>query len=234
MEVTPNMTRAQSLAAMKVDEGISSIASGSAPWGGSVRASFQVCPAPFLGAVAAACGGDRLRGCALRSARDLQDARPAEADRRRQHKRFRTGMGTSAVARLRRIASAFLILLLAGAAVLPARAQTPAHCNPADTNEIWCATMTVGFDDPDYGFIDGVTGSVSPNLFTYNSVTQGPVFLYYSDSVFYFVTDQHDDSFASGFKLILGSDEFSLDGTWMKTRGNMPWMITASPGRSAP
>ena len=101
-------------------------------------------------------------------------------------------MGTSAVARLRHIASAFLILLLAGAAVLPARAQTPAHCNPADTNEIWCATLMVGFDDPDYGFIDGVTGSVSPDQFTYNGVFHAPDYLIYSDSRLLFVTDQYE------------------------------------------
>ena len=198
------MTRAQYLAAMKVDEGISFIASGSASWGGSVRSAG---------------GGDRLRGCALRSARDLQDARPPEADRRRQHKRFRPGMGTSAGARLCLITWAFLSFLLAGAAVLPARAQPPAHCNPADTNEIWCANMVVGFDDPDYGFIDHVTGSVTPNLFTYNGVSHAPVYLNYNDSGLFFVTDEYDDSFASGFKLILGSDEFSLDGTWDEGKG---------------
>ena len=79
--------------------------------------------------------------------------------------------------------------------------------------------MMVGFDDPDYGFIDHVTGSVTPNLFTYNGVPHAPVYLNYNDFGLFFVTDGYDDSFASGFKLILGSDEFSLDGTWDEGKG---------------
>ena len=97
-----------------------------------------------------------------------------------------------------------------------------AHCDTTDTNEIWCATMVVGVSGSEYGFTEGSLygyGSLFPDRFTYNGVTHKPIFLFYSGSDLFFVTDQYDDSFASGFKLILGSDEFSLDGAWDEGKG---------------
>ena len=97
-----------------------------------------------------------------------------------------------------------------------------AHCDTTDTNEIWCATMVVGVSGSDYGFTAGSQygyGSLYPDLFTYNGVRHEPAYLYYGGSDLFFVTDQYDDSFARGFKLILGSDEFSLDGAWDEGKG---------------
>ena len=97
-----------------------------------------------------------------------------------------------------------------------------AHCDTTDTNEIWCAIMVVGVSGSEYGFTVGSLygyGSLFPDRFNYNGVTHVPVFLSYDGSDFLFVTDQYNDSFASGFKLVLGSDEFSLDGAWDEGKG---------------
>ena len=206
-------------AALKGDEGTGFLASGSVPGRGDPAGAGlpATSPAPSLGAVVAAKGGDRRPGCARRSTRDLQDARPAEADRRRQRERSRPGTEERALARVGGIVAAFLILLLAGAAAIPARAQ-PAHCSPGDANEVWCATLTVGVDDPVYGYIDGDIGSVEPNLFVHNGDFYAPELLYYEDSTFVFFTDE-DGVFNSGFKLILGSVEISLDGAWDEEKG---------------
>ena len=93
------------------------------------------------------------------------------------------------------------------------RAAAILHCNPSDPYEVFCATLTVAFDAPDYGFVIGNYGSLSPDRFTYG-VNHRIGALYYGGSQLYFTTQQNDDSFATGFKLILDSVEFSLDGTW--------------------
>ena len=60
--------------------------------------------------------------------------------------------------------------------------MTPAHCNPSDPLELWCATLTVGFDPTAatiYGYFDplnysgtpGRKGSLSSLQFTYKGVT---------------------------------------------------------------
>ena len=94
------------------------------------------------------------------------------------------------------------------------RAAAILHCNPSDPYEVFCATLTVAFDTPDYGFAIGNYGSLSPESFTYKGVTHRIGALYYSGSQLFFTTQQDDDSFATGFKLILDSVEFSLDGAW--------------------
>ena len=45
--------------------------------------------------------------------------------------------------------------------------ETPgtAHCNPSDTKELWCATMTVGSGIAKVGFLRGARGSVAPSTF---------------------------------------------------------------------
>ena len=65
-----------------------------------------------------------------------------------------------------------------------AHAQADAHCDPSDTNEIWCATVTAGTDTfagiDAYGYFDSYfdgtaygspDGSLSDTTFEFNSVT---------------------------------------------------------------
>ena len=85
--------------------------------------------------------------------------------------------------RFRCLAAALLVAIAAIALPTPARAQmTPAHCNPSDPLELWCATLTVGFDPTAatiYGYFDplnysgtpGRKGSLSSLQFTYKGVT---------------------------------------------------------------
>ncbi len=96
------------------------------------------------------------------------------------------------------------------------RASTVAHCNPSDPYELFCATLTVASNTSatDYGFAIGNYGSLSPDRFTYNGVTHRIGAFNYSGSQLRFTTLQYDDSFATGFKLILDSVELSLDGAW--------------------
>ena len=124
--------------------------------------------------------------------------------------------------RVGRLAAARALLFVAGVlAAGSAHAQAPAHCNPADPNEIWCSTITVEEDDPSYGWRKGVRGSLDiPNVFDYEGVFHAPEYLdYEAGGPLFFVTDRYDDSFASGFKLILGSVEISLDGAWDAGKG---------------
>ena len=94
-----------------------------------------------------------------------------------------------------------------------------AHCDTTDTNEIWCATMVVGIDGLEHGFRGSSYGSLSPEDFRYNTDYHDVLYLFYSGTGFFFVTDEYDDIFASGFKLVLDTDEFSLDGTWDEGKG---------------
>ena len=96
------------------------------------------------------------------------------------------------------------------------RAANVLHCNPSDPYEVFCATLTVASNTSatDYGFAIGNYGSLSPDRFTYNGVNHRIGALNYSGSQLYFTTQQNDDSFATGFKLILDSVELSLDGAW--------------------
>ena len=96
------------------------------------------------------------------------------------------------------------------------RAAAILHCNPSDPYEVWCATLTVASNTSatDYGFAIGNYGSLSPDRFTYNGVNHRIGTLNYSGSQLFFTTQQSDNSFATGFKLILDSVELSLDGAW--------------------
>ncbi len=94
-----------------------------------------------------------------------------------------------------------------------------AHCDTTDTNEIFCGTMVVGIDGSDHGFTASSYGSLSPDDFRYNTDYHDVVYLFYSGTGFFFVTDEYDDIFATGFKLVLDTDEFSLDGTWDEGKG---------------
>ena len=71
-------------------------------------------------------------------------------------------------------------LTSAATAAVAAAPMTPAHCNPSDPLELWCATLTVGFEPPAiYGYFDtanysgtpGRKGSLSQLQFTYKGVT---------------------------------------------------------------
>ena len=73
-------------------------------------------------------------------------------------------------------------LTSAATAAVSAAPMTPAHCNPSDPLELWCATLTVGFDPiagAIYGYFDplnysgtpGRKGSLSQLQFTYKGVT---------------------------------------------------------------
>ena len=125
--------------------------------------------------------------------------------------RCRAAPGTGRPCRI-----AALLFFAVATAALPVQAQAPAHCT-SDPLEIWCTTMTVEEDDTWYGWIDFSLGSLEPpNIFSYQGVSHSPEYMFYDtdESKFYFITDEFDDSFASGFTLILGSVAISLDGTW--------------------
>ena len=94
-----------------------------------------------------------------------------------------------------------------------------AHCDTTDTNEIFCGTMVVGIDGSEHGFTASSYGSLSPDDFRYNTDYHDVLYLFYSGTGFFFVTDEYDDIFATGFKLVLDTDEFSLDGTWDEGKG---------------
>ena len=84
--------------------------------------------------------------------------------------------------RPRRVALARATLVLLSLLALPSPALAQTHCNPSDPLELWCATLTVGFDpisvtiygyfDPsNYGGGPGRKGSLSQSQFTYKGVT---------------------------------------------------------------
>ena len=99
------------------------------------------------------------------------------------HRRAATYAAKRGGVRFRRLAVALLVAIAASALPTPALAQmTPAHCNPSDPLELWCATLTVGFDPiavSIYGYFDpanysggsGRKGSLSRLQFTYKGVT---------------------------------------------------------------
>ncbi len=94
------------------------------------------------------------------------------------------------------------------------RPDPVAHCDTTDTNEILCGTMVVAVSGLEYGFAAGRYGSLSQDDFSYSGVSHEIVIMAYSGSDFFFSTDRANDAFATGFKLVLDTDEFSLDGTW--------------------
>ena len=240
------VNRAQSFCACKVDEGMSSIASGAARWGGGVRAGRRACrffPLRELrgqgdpgdstprspGGVGE--GGGRLREYTLHTTRGLQDAHPGEAGRRRQRKAVSPGGGEECGrAALRRIAA---LLLLAGAtSALPAEAQDPNHCTTAVAGQIWCATLTVAEDEGVYGFVDEAIGQLSPNSYVYSGNSADVYVLHYepgeSPPVLSFETDG-DLGDGDGFELILGSVRLSLDGTFDEEKSSY---VVENPGLS--
>ena len=50
-------------------------------------------------------------------------------------------------------------------------ADPVAHCDTTDTNELWCAALTVGQSGTDLGYIAGTYGSLTPATFTYRTAT---------------------------------------------------------------
>ena len=140
--------------------------------------------------------------------------------------RCRAAQGTGRPCRI-----AALLLFAVATAALPVQAQAPAHCT-SEPREIWCATLTVAEDDGDYGFGNGVFGSLDPDYFSYNGNFPDVYSLYYSPGesppVLIFETDA-DLGDGDGFEVILGSVRLSLDDTFDEGKGSF---AVENPGLS--
>ena len=112
------------------------------------------------------------------------------------------------------------------------RADPLAHCNAGDTNELWCASLTVGtfYDGPNtylgYASGTGAYGSLAPNTFPYGTATIGVTVLEYEIANFFdFVIERNAGTTpATG---LLGSGIYTLE---IGTGGTKKSFVTNNPG----
>ena len=115
-----------------------------------------------------------------------------------------------------------------GATVLP---DALAHCNAGNTNELWCATLTVGtivFESVAYtGYASGTNayGGLDPNTFTYRTATIGVRVFEYDAGFLYFEIEE--DSGTTPTDGLLGSGIFTLE---IGTGGDKKSFVINNPG----
>ena len=112
------------------------------------------------------------------------------------------------------------------------RADPLAHCNAGDTNELWCASLTVGtfYDGPNtylgYASGTGAYGSLAPNTFPYSTATIGVRVLEYeiANHFDFFIERNAGTTPATG---LLGSGIYTLE---IGTGGTKKSFVTNNPG----
>ena len=101
--------------------------------------------------------------------------------------------------------------------VVSAASTTPAHCDMTDTNELWCATLTVGTKvsggNNIYGYsATGSTfGSVAPDVFPYRTATIWVSRISYVDAGSSLKLNISRDSGTTPLDGLLGTSNFSLE-----------------------
>ena len=143
--------------------------------------------------------------------------------------------------RPRRVALAWAVLALLGLLARPSPALAQTHCNPSDPLELWCATLTVGFDAlavnifgyfdlANYGGGPGRKGSLSQSQFTYKGVTYTLDDLSIDKGrdtgergLFFGLSGLGETVFANDarFTLRLGTMDVSLGGSQWEVTGGM-------------
>ena len=89
-------------------------------------------------------------------------------------------------------------------------ADPVAHCDTTDTNEIWCAALTVGQNSSGfYGYSLSEYGSVAPALFTYRTATISLISFVYVNTQFRFDLSRNSGTIPSDG--LLGANNFSLE-----------------------
>ena len=108
-----------------------------------------------------------------------------------------------------------------------------AHCNTSNTNELWCATLTVGTIN-DGGFIytgyasgSGAYGGLAPSTFTYRTVTIGvDVFEYDANGLYFEFERSAGTTPPDG---LLGAGAYTLE---IGTGGDKKSFLQSNPGTS--
>ena len=104
-----------------------------------------------------------------------------------------------------------------------------AHCNAGNTNELWCASLTVGTFSTYTGYASGsdAYGSLAPDTFTYRTATIGVTVLEYdADALFFSVGRSVGTTPADG---LLGAGAYTLE---IGTGGDKKSFLQSNPGTS--
>ena len=104
-----------------------------------------------------------------------------------------------------------------------------AHCNTSNTNELWCAILTVDRYTSYTGYASGTDayGSLAPSTFTYRMVTIGVNFFEYdADGLYFEVGRSAGTTPPDG---VLGAGIYTLE---IGTGGDKKSFVQSNPGRS--
>ena len=99
-------------------------------------------------------------------------------------------------------------------AIVVSAAPSTAHCNPMDTNELWCSSLTVGTvsvgTSSFYGYNIGFSyGALAPDTFDYRTATIGVgVLVYQGPQMRFVISHSSGTTPADG---LLGPDTFTLE-----------------------
>ena len=111
-----------------------------------------------------------------------------------------------------------------------------AHCNPSNTNELWCATLTVGtvndMGTTYYGYASGsdAYGGLAPSTFTYRMVTIDVVFFEYDAGNLFVEFERRVGSPGmTPLDGVLGAGSYTLE---IGAGGDKKSFVNSNPGTS--